>query len=167
MAEATRKPKKYQIWDKKSSVITPSGKKFTWQEWRDMHVPWYDDETIHTVISAGIVNGGEIHELGRLVEFTNDMAKSMELEDFTPIDMNDFSDPTDVLLAIEDVEDRIKEESRLATSPEERIAAALEEEAMNKQLAELDDTPTPVERIAAIMEEQQMDAEIAKMENAE
>lgn len=47
---------RYQIWDKKSDIFTPDGKKFTAQEWADKY-PWIKEHGEKMVIRTGIING--------------------------------------------------------------------------------------------------------------
>lgn len=48
---------RYQIWDKESSIITPSGAQFTAAEWLERY-PWAGIEGVKMVISGGVINGG-------------------------------------------------------------------------------------------------------------
>lgn len=107
--------KRYAIWDKQSSVITPSGEIFTADEWK-AKFPVAAMDTITVVCAAGEINGALFGTLGQ-------MKQNFEQRgcDFSACASNE-----DVLQAMEDFEEA--EQAAAASKPttEERIAAALE-----------------------------------------
>lgn len=56
---------KLQIWDKTSTIYTPSGESFTAEQWIDMY-KWVNIPSAVPVISVGPINGGEMSELSVL-----------------------------------------------------------------------------------------------------
>ena len=59
--------KRYAIWDKVSPVITPNGKVFTAEQWKEQY-PVAALDSITVVCSAGEINGGFFGTLGQLVQ---------------------------------------------------------------------------------------------------
>lgn len=57
--------KRYIIWDKSSDVYTPSGAKFTADQWIERY-SWIDMPTAIPILSAGLFNGALIDELSQL-----------------------------------------------------------------------------------------------------
>lgn len=60
--------KRYQIWDKKSDVYVPAGKKYTAEEWMNIY-EWIRVPGAIPVIGTGIVNGSFMGELNQLKEY--------------------------------------------------------------------------------------------------
>ena len=110
---------KYQIWDKKSQVITPIGEVLSPEEWISRY-PMAGVDGIDLVIAAGTINGAFCAEYTSLVDtYTKagcDFTDCVEKEDF--------------LEAIEVFEDLRMEEAASAVSTDERIASALEAQVM-------------------------------------
>lgn len=106
--------KRYTIWDKQSPVITPVGEVLSPEQWIDRY-PMAGLETITVVCAAGEINGGFFGTLGQMVQMYEAQGA-------------DFSDATtdiEKLEVIEAFEDSMNAPSDEST-PEERIAAALE-----------------------------------------
>lgn len=108
---------RYQIWDKQSDIITPSGAQFTAQEWADRY-PWIKLPGAKMIITAGLINGGAAMEYEATVEHYRKSGASIA----------DGMAPEEVLAAIEDFEDNLPGADE--PGPEERIAAALEAQVM-------------------------------------
>lgn len=109
---------RYQIWNKTDDIFTPSGHKFTAQEWRDKY-PWVDVPGAKMIITTGLINGGVAMEWGATVSHYK--RAGAEITD----NMTD----DEVLAAIEAFEDNPPGANE--PSVEERTAAALEFLAMN------------------------------------
>ena len=107
--------KRYAIWNKKDTIITPSGAVFTAEQWIDMY-PAARLDHITVICAAGEVNGGFFSTLGQMVQMYEE-----EGCDFT-----DCNTPEQKLAAIEAFEDTKKARQMSEPSVEERIAAALE-----------------------------------------
>lgn len=79
--------KRYMIWDKVSNVYTPSGERFTPEEWMNRY-PIFEEEWAIPVISQPPINGGFCGELTQMknmyanqgAEFTDDMTNDQILE---------------------------------------------------------------------------------------
>lgn len=111
---------KYQIWDKKSSIITPIGEVLTPEEWIKRY-PMTGLKDIKTVIGGGVVNGSVCMEFTGMV----DMYRKMGCDFTGCVEDQDFLD------AIEAFEDRVPEQTtEVSVTAEERIAAALEAQVM-------------------------------------
>ena len=106
--------KRYAIWDKQSAVLTPSGKMFTAEQWKEKY-PIAGLEQITVVCAAGEINGGYFGTLGQ-------MRQMYEAQgcDFSACTTNE-----EILQAIEDFEDAASS-ADAGPSAEERQAAALE-----------------------------------------
>lgn len=104
---------RYQIWDKESPIITPSGAQFTAQEWADRY-PWIKFPGAKMIITAGLINGGAAMEYEATVEHYRKAGAAI----------TDLMTEDEVLTAIEDFEDNPPGANE--PGPEERIAAALE-----------------------------------------
>ena len=52
---------RYQIWNGRDSIITPSGAQFTASEWADRY-PWVKLPGAKMIITAGLINGGAAME---------------------------------------------------------------------------------------------------------
>ena len=114
--------KRYQIWDKQSPVITPSGAVFTAEEWKNKY-PAAKLDSIVVVCSAGEINGGFYGTLGQMKQNYENQGV-----DFSSAHTNE-----EILQTIEDWEDQRAEEAKAAAeeaantpSAEERLAAAVE-----------------------------------------
>lgn len=58
---------KYQVWNRKDTIITPSGDVFTPEQWIAKH-PIAGIETIKTVISGEAINGALLYEFSGFVQ---------------------------------------------------------------------------------------------------
>lgn len=114
--------KRYQIWDKKSDIYTPSGKVFTAAEWIAQY-GWINMPGAVPVISAGRINGkfsGELHEMKEMYEgrgcvFSDDMTSEQILDAIEAFDETKAEEAK-----------QAAEEATATPTAEERIAAALE-----------------------------------------
>lgn len=109
---------RYQIWDGKSDIYTPSGEKNTPEQWKAKY-PWVNIPGAKMIITAGIINGGAAMEFNATRDTYKKMGAAIT---------NGMTDE-EVLAAIESFEDNPPG----ANTPtvEERTAAALEFLAMN------------------------------------
>ncbi len=106
--------KRYAIWNKKDSIITPIGEVLTAEQWIERYpVAALDNITI--VCSAGEINGGFFGTLGQMVQMYENQGA-----DFSACETDE-----DKLRVIEDFEDAMNTPSDEPTA-EERIAAAME-----------------------------------------
>lgn len=112
--------KRYQIWDKQSDIYTHKGEHFTAAEWLERHA-WAGHPDAVPVISAGVINGGVMEELG-------DMKRRME---GLGCEFDQGLSPEQLLAAIETAEEILGNPENLPPSAEERTAAALEFLALN------------------------------------
>ena len=103
---------KYQIWDKKSTIYTPSGKSFTADEWKERY-SYAKIPTVKCVIADGVFNGGFMAEFGQFKDFYKKQGAVIT---------DDMTDEQ-VLSVCEAFDNR---EVEPETTAEERIAAALE-----------------------------------------
>lgn len=110
--------KRYQIWDKKSNVITPIGEVLTAAQWVERY-PMGGVDGIKLVIGGGVINGSVCMEFTGMVDTYTRMGC-----DFSGCSMDQ-----DYLDAIEAFEDEQNQPVEVIT-PEERIAAALEAQVM-------------------------------------
>ena len=124
--------KVYQIWDGVSNVFTPSGDMFTPEQWKEQY-KWLNNPNTCAIITAGTINGGVCEEYFNYVN----------------IKRNEGCDLPDEIL-----DDRQEVINRIEAH----------EEAMREAAAEYAMIPTAEERIAAVMEAEQMDKMIAEME---
>ena len=108
---------KYQIWDKKSNIITPIGEVLTPAQWVTRY-PMTGVEGIKTVIGGGVVNGTVCMEF---TGFVDNYKKA-------GCDFANCETDQDILNAIEAFEDSINNQH--VVTAEERIAAALEAQVM-------------------------------------
>lgn len=106
--------KRYEIWDKKTPVITPVGKVFTAKQWMEKH-PLAQIDTMKVVCQKGDINGGFFGVLSQ-------MKMTWEAQG---LDFSTCTTDEEILEAIEAAEDAVNAPSDEA-SAEERIAAALE-----------------------------------------
>lgn len=104
---------RYAIWDKQSSVITPSGKVFSAEEWMEKY-PVARIDSIKIVCAGGEINGAFFGTFGQMKETYANYG----------CDFSDCITDQDVLDAIEAFE--TADHSDGESTPEERIAAALE-----------------------------------------
>ena len=104
---------RYQIWNKTDTIYTPSGAKFTAEEWAARY-PWVNIPGAKMIITAGIINGGAA------MEFEATRAAYLKLG----AALNDSMTDDEVLAAIEAFEDNPLRSDE--PSVEERTAAALE-----------------------------------------
>lgn len=107
---------RYQIWNKTDDIFTPSGHRFTAEEWANRHA-WVRMPGAKMIITTGIINGGTA------MEFESTKAAYIARGAAITDEMSD----TDVLAAMEAFE----ETPSTTPSTEERTAAALEFLAMN------------------------------------
>lgn len=110
---------RYAIWDKQTTIITPSGKIFTPDEWKAQY-PVAALDNITVVCGAGEINGSFFGTLGQMVDMYTDMG----------CDFSECVTNQDKLDAIENFEKQVNTPSSTPT-PEERTAAALEFMAMS------------------------------------
>lgn len=110
---------RYAIWDKQSTIITPIGEVLTSEEWIGRY-PVAGVPTVTVVCSAGEVNGAFFGTLGQMVQMYEAQGA-------------DFSEATtdeEKLEVIEAFEDEMNAPD-LTPTPEERMAAALEYQALS------------------------------------
>lgn len=123
--------KRYSIWDKQSQVITPSGEVFTAEQWKERY-PIANLPQAIIVGGAGMMNGSFFGELSQMVAMYEEMGC-----DFTGL-----VTPEEKLEAIEAFEDMQNDPGDITEStPEERIAAALETQVMLSMGDVNDDDP--------------------------
>lgn len=108
--------KRYALWNKMDDVYTPSGKKFTADEWI-AEFSWINAPGAVPVISAGLINGAYSGELSQMKERCENRGATFE----------EGLNNQQLLDAIEAFEDA-QASTPVETEPsaEERIAAALE-----------------------------------------
>lgn len=119
---------KYAIWDKQSPVITPSGEVFTAAQWKERY-PVATLDSVKVVCGGGEINGAFFGTLGSMVEMYTAQGA-------------DFSGATtdeEKLAVIEAFE--TADHSDGESSPEERIASALELNNMLQMPTIHDDDP--------------------------
>ncbi len=108
--------KRYSIWDKKSIVITPVGEILSPEQWIERY-PMAGLDNFVVVGSAGDINGGYFGILSQMVQMYENMGA-----DFSEAETDE-----EKLEVIEAFEDMQNDPGDLTEStPEERIAAALE-----------------------------------------
>lgn len=110
--------KRYQIWDKQSDIITPSGAQFTATEWANKF-PWVKAPGAKMIITAGPINGGCAEYFDSFVALRKRQG----------VAITDTMTDDEVLAAIEEFEDNPPGADQ--PSVEERTAAALEFLAMS------------------------------------
>ncbi len=111
--------KRYQIWDRKSNVITPIGEVLTPEQWIAKR-PIAGVEGISTVVAGGTINGAFF---GVYSEMVNHYEKE-------GCDFSNCVTEQDHLDVIEAFEDEMNNTQNDTVSTEERIAAALEAQVM-------------------------------------
>ena len=109
---------RYTIWNKTDNVYTPSGEKFTAQQWIERY-PIAEVPSVKIVCAGGALNGAFFGILSEMVDL---YAKA-------GCDFSACETDQDYLNAIEAFEDKMNEPSTEPTN-EERIAAALEAQVM-------------------------------------
>ena len=112
--------KRYAIWNKKDTIYTPSGAKFTAEQWIARH-PIAENPDIAIICSAGTYNGAFFGTLGQL----KDMSEA-EGCDFSGCETDEA-----ILDKIEAFMDEQQAKAKTEPSAEERTAAALEFIAMS------------------------------------
>lgn len=108
---------RYQIWNGTDDIITPSGHKFTAEEWRDRY-PWINTPGAKMIITAGPINGGCAELFSSFVALRKRQG----------VEITDGMSDDEILAAIEAWEDNPPDPG---PSVEERTAAALEFIALN------------------------------------
>lgn len=107
--------KRYAIWDKQTTIITPIFEVLTPAQWIERY-PVAGVDSITVVCSAGEINGGFFGTLNQMVQmYTN-----------AGCDFSACTTDEEKLEAIEAFEDEQNNASTNSVSAEERIAAALE-----------------------------------------
>lgn len=118
---------KYQIWDKTSQVITPSGAVFNAEQWADMY-PMAKLPNIDLVIGGGTINGSFCGEYTSMCEMYDKRMKNSGLEEYEGGIPEGLSQ-RETLDLIEEFEDAINQPVDIV-SAQDRIAAALEAQVM-------------------------------------
>ena len=106
--------KRYAIWDKKTTIITPIFEVLTPEEWMNRY-PIAKLDSVTIVCSAGEINGGFFGTLRQMEDMYSNMGA----------DFSGCTTPEEKLDVIEAFEDMMNTPSNEPT-PEERMAAALE-----------------------------------------
>ena len=110
--------KRYAIWDKQTTIITPIFEVFTPEQWMEKY-PVAKLDSVIVVCSAGEINGG----------FFGTMNQMVQIYESQGCDFSSCTTDEEKLNAIEAFED-VREAAALAASQEpsaeERIASALE-----------------------------------------
>jgi hypothetical protein len=112
--------KRYAIWDKKTTIITPIYEVLSPEQWIERY-PVAAIPTITVVCGAGEVNGSFFGTLGQMVKMYEGMGA-----DFSECTTDE--EKLEVIEAFEDYMNTPKE--NLEPTAEERIAAALEYQVM-------------------------------------
>ena len=109
---------KYQIWNRKDTIITPSGEVFTPEQWIAKH-PVTGVESIKTVISGDVINGSLLYEFTGFVKRMEKLGCSFDgcISD---------QDYLDAIETFEDMQATLSASAAQEATAEERIAAALE-----------------------------------------
>lgn len=108
--------KRYAIWNKQDPIITPIGEVLTAEQWIERY-PVAAVPSITVVCAAGEVNGGFFGTLGQMAQMYSAQGA----------DFSDCATAEELLEAIEAFEDFLNNPPDDGEStPEERIAAALE-----------------------------------------
>lgn len=125
--------KRYSLWDKKTPVVCPSGEVFTPEQWIERY-PVAAFDNVHIVGGAGLVNGSYYGVLEQMVEMYSNQG----------CNFTDCTTPLEFLERIEEFEDWQAEQAAIPSdisTPEERIAAALETQVMLSMVTVNDDDP--------------------------
>lgn len=110
---------RYTIWNKQNDVYTPSGAKFTAQQWIEKY-PIAEIESVKVVCAGGVLNGAFFGILSDMVDMYTKAG----------CDFSNCTTDQDYLDSIEAFEDTANTPSD-EVSTEERTTAALEFIAMN------------------------------------
>ena len=110
---------RYAIWNKKDNVYTPSGAKFTAEQWIERY-PIAEVESVKIVCGGGALNGA----------FFGIFSEMVSMYQKAGCDFSTCTTDQEYLDAIEAFEDAMNAPSTEATT-EERTAAALEFIALN------------------------------------
>ena len=124
--------KKYAIWNKKDSVITPIGEVLTAEQWIDRY-PVAGLDSITVVCSAGEINGGFFGTLGQMVQMCEARG----------VDFSTCTTDEEKLAAIEEFEGKANMPDEGAVSNEELTASSLASIAASleyQNMMTLDDT---------------------------
>lgn len=121
--------KRYQIWDKKSNVITPIGEVLTPEQWVQRY-PMAGVDGIKLIIGGGTINGSVCMEYTQTVDTYEKMG----------CDFSECTTEQEVLDAIEAFEDEMNTPDESYVSTDERIAAALEAQVMMDMPDETEET---------------------------
>lgn len=105
---------RYAIWNKEDNVYTPSGEKFTAEQWINRY-PLAEIESVKVVCAGGVINGA----------FFGILSEMVDLYTKAGCDFSACTTEQEMLDAIEAFEDAMNAPSTEPTA-EERIAAALE-----------------------------------------
>ena len=103
---------RYAIWNKKDNIYTPSGAKFTAEEWI-IQYPIAEIESVKIVCGGGVVNGAFFGVLSEMIE----MYTKIGCDFSTCVSDQDYLDK------IEEIEEEMNKPSDIP-STEERTAAA-------------------------------------------
>ena len=106
---------RYQIWDKKSDIITPVGEVLSAEQWADRY-PMSRIPGLDLVISGGTINGA----------FCAEYTSFKDLYEKQGVDFTGCDSQEKVLAKIEQVEDERNKKMEGYVDPYERSAAALE-----------------------------------------
>lgn len=107
---------RYAIWDKESQIITPIGEVLSAEQWVARY-PMAGLPQVTVICSAGEINGGFFGTLGQMVQ----------MYEAQGADFSEAQTDEEKLEIIEAWEDAMNDPGDLTEStPEERIAAALE-----------------------------------------
>ena len=110
--------KRYTIWDKKSPVITPIGEVLSPEQWIERY-PIAGLDSITVICAQGEVNGAYFGTLGQMKQmYENNGA------DFSTCATNE--EVLEAIEAFEDAQAELAAQGSNESTPEERIAAALE-----------------------------------------
>lgn len=110
--------KRYAIWDKKSPVITPIGEVLSPEQWIERY-PIAGLDSITVICAKGEVNGAYFGTLGQMKQmYENNGA------DFSACTTNE--EVLEAIEAFEDAQAELAAQGSYESTPEERIAAALE-----------------------------------------
>lgn len=118
--------KKYAIWNKQDSIITPVGEVLTAKQWIERY-PVAGVDSITVICAAGEINGAFFGTLGQMVDMYEKRG----------CDFSVCATEQEKLDAIEEFEEELElkaklaaEEAKNAITTDERIAAALEAQVM-------------------------------------
>lgn len=124
--------KKYAIWNKKDSIITPIGEVLTAEQWIERY-PVAGLDSITVVCSAGEINGGFFGTLGQMVQMCETRGA-----DFSACTTDE-----EKLAVIEEFEEKANTPDEGAVSNEELTASSLASIAASleyQNMMTLDDT---------------------------